>query len=174
MEEQFSCAAAPGSIDKNERLGGIPIVKVVRRELVVPLQLAGLGIERDNAIGIKIVSFALGAVIFGVGITGLPIDDAEFFIIGASEPGDRAAVLARIAFPGLRSGLVSRRHSPESPHLLSGCDGIGSQESTRALFATGRTGNHQIARYQRRGSCVIVLAPVGHLGVPFEVPGVAI
>ena len=37
-----------GELSKHGHLRRIPVVDVVRRELVVPLQLAGVGIERDD------------------------------------------------------------------------------------------------------------------------------
>ena len=46
-----SCAAAAAelAVDQHRRLRGIPVVRVVRRRLVVPLHLAGVDVDRDDA-----------------------------------------------------------------------------------------------------------------------------
>ena len=41
--------SADGEIGEDRHLGRVPVVHVVRRELVVPLELAGVGVERDAA-----------------------------------------------------------------------------------------------------------------------------
>ena len=59
----------------------------------IPLKLTGLGIEREDAIGVQIVAAAVVAVILGARIAGGPVDGVEFAIVGAGEPRGRAAVL---------------------------------------------------------------------------------
>ena len=100
LQQQLPRAAAVRRIHQHGRFGGIPIVQIVRRELVVPLQLAGRGIERQHGIGIQIVALALVAVEIRTGIADGPEQRVGFGIVGAGEPGRRAAVLDGAAHPG--------------------------------------------------------------------------
>jgi hypothetical protein len=43
---------------EHRHLRGVVVELVVRRELVVPLQLAGVGVERDDAVAIEVVAEA--------------------------------------------------------------------------------------------------------------------
>ena len=56
MQQEFSILSAELRIDENVGLVRIPIVSIVRSELVIPLQFAGRGIERQHAIRKQIVA----------------------------------------------------------------------------------------------------------------------
>ena len=60
-------------IDQDIGLGGIAILQVVRRELVVPFEIAGFGVERENAIGVEVVAGTVAVVAIGPGIAGGPV-----------------------------------------------------------------------------------------------------
>ena len=51
----------PHLVDEQHRLHGIPVVRVVRRELVIPLHLAGLRVQRDHARRVEVVADAFFA-----------------------------------------------------------------------------------------------------------------
>ena len=59
LYQQHAALALPACIDDHRRLGGIPVPQVVRRELVIPLQPASRWIEREDAVGVKVVAYAL-------------------------------------------------------------------------------------------------------------------
>src|SRR5690349_11778054 len=65
---QLAGLAAPVVVDQDGHLHRIPIVDVVRDELEIPFQLAGVCIERDGAIGVKVVSFSGISIPIGRGI----------------------------------------------------------------------------------------------------------
>ena len=52
--DKLSRLSAPFPIHEYRHLRGIPIMYVVRHELEIPLQLAGIGIKRDSAIGVQV------------------------------------------------------------------------------------------------------------------------
>ncbi len=56
MKQQLALAALPWSVDHNRGLGGVPVPEIVRSELVIPLELSGLAIEREDRVGIQIVA----------------------------------------------------------------------------------------------------------------------
>ena len=62
LQQQLARPSLPLRIHQHRRLRGVPVPQIVRRELVVPLQLAGLGIQRQDAVGIQIVARAIVAV----------------------------------------------------------------------------------------------------------------
>ena len=105
-------AALELDIGQHRNLRGVPIEFVVRRELVVPLQLAGIGVERDHRGTVQVVAQARIAVPIRTGIPGSPEGQIGFRIVGTGHPDGRAAVhpgivgFAVLAEPGLIAGLA--------------------------------------------------------------------
>ena len=64
---------------------------VVRRELVVPLQLASVRVERDDGGSEEVVAFAVGTVVVGAGIAGAEEHEVLLGIVGAGDPNRSAA-----------------------------------------------------------------------------------
>ena len=62
MEQKFGRLAVVSGVDQDVGFGGVAIVQVVRRELVVPLEVAGLGIEREDAVGVEVVAGTVAVV----------------------------------------------------------------------------------------------------------------
>src|SRR6185436_11788304 len=94
------------------------------------LQLAGVGIKRQNGAGVEIVAGANVAIIIGPGIAGAPVNQTEIRIEGAGEPGGAASALPRSGLlPGLVAGLAGRRDGIEAPGALPGRDVIRVQKS---------------------------------------------
>ena len=62
MQKKLSILAAIFCVHQDVGLGCIPIVNIVRSELVIPLQLSGTGIERQNAIRKQVVAASLAIV----------------------------------------------------------------------------------------------------------------
>ena len=58
VHQQLPLLAAPHAIHEDHVLRRVPVVAVVGRELIVPLALAGVGIERDDRIGEQVVAVA--------------------------------------------------------------------------------------------------------------------
>ena len=67
---ELARAAVPIRIDQNGDLRRIVIVRIVGRELKKPLELAGIGSESDDGIGVKVIAFALAGIPIGSGIPG--------------------------------------------------------------------------------------------------------
>ena len=65
MYQQLLLLSIAFNIDQNLLIRRIEIVSVVRDLLVVPFQFAGIGVERDYRVGIKIVAFAVVAMKIG-------------------------------------------------------------------------------------------------------------
>src|SRR2546423_10139482 len=91
LDQQLSGLALVGNVEKNGSFRGVKVEKVVRSELEIPFELAGIGVEGENAIGIKIVAGAGRSVKIGRGIAGAPKDGVEGGIVSAGHPGGAAA-----------------------------------------------------------------------------------
>src|SRR6185503_5219364 len=101
---------------------------VIGRELEIPLQRAGVGVQRDDAVGIEIVALTLRRIPVGAGIAGTEIDGVERRIEGAHRPDRGAARLPGIAVPGLRPLFARLRNGVEAPELLAGPGVVRSDE----------------------------------------------
>ena len=118
-------------------MNGIPVVSVMRRELIVPAELACVRIERQKTIGIKIVSLAAIAEVQRRWIARPPINQVQLGIITTGDPRWTSAVLCRILQPGISTGFVGKRNRLEAPRFLS-CIGIKSvDKSTDAELCPG-------------------------------------
>ena len=150
-------------------------MRVMRGCLVVPLQFARLWLQGQDGRGVKVVAFALLAVVVRSGIAGSPSracpNSASY------DPVNQATPLGcSIALPFQVSGawLAWFRNGPESPDLLAGFGIPGSDKSPRALFTTGGSGYDEIAGDERSRRSVVVLVPICHLAFPDEFSGVAV
>ena len=161
-------------VHQHGHVSGIPIVEVVRRELKVPAQLAGVGIKRDQRAGVQIVAFACVAIVIGTGISGSPVDDVEGGIVCAGNPGRRAARLPTLALPGFVSSLAGAGHSPEAPQAAPGVRVVCIEKSANAELAARDPDQHFVAEGQRRRGNSVPGAIVGYHRVPAQLAGVKI
>ena len=75
------------------------------------------------------------------------------------------------ALPRFGARLTTCRHGPEAPHLLAGGLIEGGNEAADPFVAAGDSGYHEVVHDERRTGTVVVLAPVGHRGLPQERAG---
>ena len=72
--------AAPLDVGEHRHLRRVVVHLVVRRELVVPFQRAGVGVERDDAVAIEVVAQTRAAVPVG---RGLPVPKNTRLVSGS-------------------------------------------------------------------------------------------
>ena len=87
------------SLDEQKRLIRVPVMCVVRCELVIPFHHTGFRIQSDHAVRIEIVALAIRAVEVGAGIADAPVEKVELRIVGAAHPRGAAGVLDGAADP---------------------------------------------------------------------------
>src|SRR5580700_789209 len=116
----------------------------------MPAQFSRLNVKRHHAIGVEIVAAALVAVGVREGITGGPVQQSGFRIVGPSEPGGRASGIERRAFPCLGTRLAALWQRPEAPCKLTGGRLVCGYESLEWSVAAGDAGDHKVAHHQRR------------------------
>src|SRR5260370_42029152 len=117
----------------------------MRSKLKVPLQLADLRVQRDDAVGIEIVAPARVAIVVFARVAGWPVNRIQLWIVGARKPCHRTSVFNALPLPRFRTRLAGPWHGPESPRLFSSGLVIGRQESAHPFFASRRSGDHQIS-----------------------------
>ena len=72
LQQDLPLLSAIARIDGHDRLHRVPVVEIVRRELVVPSPHAGLGVESDDRVRPEVVALPLGAVVVGTRVPGCP------------------------------------------------------------------------------------------------------
>ena len=73
LREQFAMHAVIHVVEQYRRLHRVPVVRVVRRGLEVPVQLARVGIQRHDGARIEVVSFTDITVQHGIRIPDAPV-----------------------------------------------------------------------------------------------------
>src|ERR1700752_3563126 len=90
------------------------------RELKVPNELAGHPSERDDAIGIEIVSRPYLALELWRRISDAPVEQIQLGVIAAGNPCRSPARAPGVVRPCLMSRLTGGRDRVETPTLLAG------------------------------------------------------
>src|SRR4029453_5353771 len=137
--------------------------------LVMPAQLPGIAVERDDRRGVQVVAFAGLAVIVGAGIASPPENQIQFRIVRASRPCRSAAVLPRLrvkALPRSMAGVFGTGGGGEPPRSFAGANVVGIDEAANALFVSGHTRNALVLEGDRRRRAAVAVAIILHLGVP--------
>ena len=166
--------AAPGRVDQRRRFLRVVVPDVVRRELEVPLQDAGLRVQRDDRIGIEIVAAAVVADEIRRRIAGRPVQQCPARnrrcpSATSSRPDDRWRFPAMSPTPARRGAARSR--SARLPCRLPDRRPRRIRARPRRRPTCRRPPG---CRPQRRAGGVVVLTPVGHLRFPQEPAGEAI
>src|SRR5215510_613629 len=109
----------------------------MRRELIMPTELTGVGVKRDDRRGVEVVAFAFRTVVIGSGVTGAPVHQVEFRIVGARHPDRAAAMLPRFrigATPRAVTRILGAGSRIEAPDLLSALHIVGIDETADAVL----------------------------------------
>src|SRR4026207_926453 len=106
MSPRPAPSPAPHSSTARGRLRRVPVVHIVRGELVVPAELAGVSIERDERSGVQVVAQAALAVIVRARIAGAAEQKNQLRTGPAGDPCARAPGLPGIARPRLVARLA--------------------------------------------------------------------
>src|SRR5215467_4059862 len=144
---------------------------VAGSELVIPLQFASLGVQRDGGTGEQVIALADIPVHVRTRISYAPIKKIEIWIITAGQPGGPAASFPAVSLPGVVPKLAGTGNRVESPEPLSGGGIIRIQETANAELSSGNADNHFIANRQGSRSNGVPLHGVGYLCLPKHTPG---
>ncbi len=139
-------------IEEHDVADRVVIPHIVLDLLVVPLELAAVYIERDDAVAVKVVPATVRPVEVRVWIAGAEDDEPELGIDRGRCPHHAAAALPGIAGICLWIG----RHP--APALLPGLCVVGRYESAQRPFAPGAADDdHSVVDLRRERLRVPVL-----------------
>ena len=170
-QEDLASDAVDDLVCEHRYFGGIPVVRVVWRELIVPRDDAAVGVEGHDRVGVEVVALAIVPVEVGTGIPRAPVDQVQRGIVAAGDPGGAAAALPRIAFPRLVALFPWTRHRPEAPRALASGGVVGIDEPTDAVLRSGDTDHHLVLHDERRRRGAVTQLVVVNHHVPHDRAG---
>ena len=105
--------------------------------LEIPAKFSGGGIKGDDAVGVEVRSFAIGAIKAVGGIAEWDEDEAALVVNGHGAPGAGAgAIFPAIGSPSLVAGLTEARHGMEAPDEFAGAGVEGARIAAGAFAGT--------------------------------------
>ena len=181
--------AAAVHVEGHELVDAVEVPAVVRGVLVVPDDLAGLDVDGDGRARVQVVALTDVAVPRRR-VAGAEVGQAGLGVVGAAQPGSRAAGLPQVARPGLVGragdtvlGLVARLvvgvahvafdHRAD-PDQRAGLGIAGLDAAHHAEFAAGHAGQHQAASDQGSGRVAVAVLVVVDLLAPDDFTGVLV
>src|SRR5882672_42033 len=169
LHKQFPRPALVGKIDQNRGFRRVIVEQVMRCELKMPLQLSGVRIQREHAIGVEIIAGPRAAIEIRRRITRAPVQRVEFGVVGSRHPSGAAATQIRIAWPTFRAGLARAWNGPEAPGQLAGLGVEGGKEAAYAIVTPGGADDHFVFDHQRRAGSSVVFVSYGATSAPLVV-----
>ena len=167
-QQKLARLAFPYRVHQHHGLGGVPVMGVIGRELVVPFELAGHGVQRHHRIGVEIGAAALRRIGVGKRIAHRPIKRAGLGIVRAGFPGRAAAGFQRPADPGLGERLTRLGNGVEAPGLLAAVGMEGDQETAHGGITARNARDHQVVddHHRSRGVDLAFLRRLGQRLAP--------
>src|SRR5207247_4110071 len=101
--------------------------------LIMPFQLARVGVERDHRRGVEIVARPRVAVPIGPRVADAPVGQVRVRIVRTGDPNRSAAGLPGVAAPTFATRLAGSGNRVEAPRLPAGLDVVRRQETADAL-----------------------------------------
>src|SRR5207249_3237674 len=140
--------AVPDHLEKNWSRFQVVVPDVVMNGLEIPFQFAGLRVERDQTVTVKIGAFAVGTMEIVGRRTMRQIDKTRFRIQADQAPDIRSGTLLPVvAFPCLTtwlSGARNRVKLPDEFARVSVPRSCVSSESQTGLFLNTCTGDDEV------------------------------
>ena len=179
MDERRDFLAVVIDVDHHRRIDLIPIPGIVGIVLMVRHDFARLGFHGEYRVAVERAEFRVLRRGTLVGqprtrIADAPIHQVEFGIVGAGHPNGTAAVLVRIAFPGVAVLFARAWNRVNAPRFFTGLRIERGEESANAHLAA-RTADHDLVfDDQRRERAVIALRVIGNLRIPNDFAGLRV
>src|SRR5579859_3879398 len=117
------------ALEQYRNLRGVIVMLVVLGELEIPLELAGVRIQRQKRIAIQVIARAALSAIGRRRIPGGPERDVRCGIVGSGNPRRRPANFPGIPLPTFVTGLAGPRNGVEAPLAFAAVRVIGVDES---------------------------------------------
>ena len=173
LQRERRLLALDRRVHQHELVDAVVVPDVVRRRLVVPDDLAGVGVEGERAGGVEIGVLAVLAAVRpadpappGRGVAGAVVDEVELRVVGADEPGGAPARLPRLALPRLVARLAGARDRVGPPDLAAGLLVVRGDRAAHAVLAPGEARHHEVLRDRGRRGDRVALLVVHDLRLP--------
>src|SRR5262249_47315993 len=131
----------------------VKVVRIIRRILVTPFDLAVARRKREYACRPFVVARSIFGIPIRAGIADALIERVAFRVVGRRLPDRGAAVAPALlaVLPGLVAGLAGTRNRVGAPDLLPGIEVGRVDPAADAIFAAGGARDREVADDQRRG-----------------------
>ena len=153
LHEHLAAASLHVQLGEDQLPAPVVVIGVVRRELVVPDDLARLGPKREHGRRVEVVARPpLRRP--RRGIADAPVHEIELRIVGARDPGRATASLPGIAVlrPGFVALLAARRNRVAAPQMLAAPGVPAVDEAADTKLRAGDPGDEHTVRDERRDS----------------------
>ncbi len=128
-------------LEQHHLVRRIVVPHVLLDLLTIPFQIAGLGIERYDRIGVEVVTLPVRVDEIFPRIAGAVEDRVRLRVVSAGHPSAAAAIFAALARPTLRVVL----DGVEFPHLLASFGFDTEDFPLRRQFAGSRAESQDVA-----------------------------
>src|SRR5438067_4542777 len=138
LRDRFYGAPADGDIRQDRRAGNVHVPYAVVNQLVVPLALAGLQVNGDDALTEEAAARAIAAVVIAGGQFHGQIDKAELFVNGDLRPYTGIAGVGEgVLPPGVGSILTGLGNRVKDPKALAGAHIKAAHVAAHVFAALG-------------------------------------
>ena len=144
LNQQLARRAVDRAVHQHRHFRRIPVVRVVRRCLKSPHQLSGVGVERDDGAGPRVVAGPRRPVQYRRGISRADVDEIELGIVRAGHPHLTAGGAA-----ALRAWRSDRRRAVEGPLHLAGLRIERLQGAGQVVEVSGDADEQMVADDER-------------------------
>ena len=166
------------AVDDDQLEHLVEVVRLGRNVLEVPLDLAGLRVERQRRVAVQ--RRALGAALRagpGLGLRGGPVDQVGVRVVAAGDPGVGAGPeRERQVAPGVAAGLARAGHRGGAPQLGAGLGVVGRDEADVVLvvLAARDARDHHALHDDGAARVAVAELVVGHLLLPHHLAGAGV
>ena len=138
-------------LEQDALTDAVVVPHVVRGALVVPANLTGVDVNRDDAVGVEVVAFANTSVEVGRRVAGAHVQQIGLRVEGAGDPAVRATPCPGLALggPGLGAGLAGLRHRVAAPLVLAGVEVEGVEVAAHPELPAGAPDDDHVLHDQR-------------------------
>ena len=165
-QHHFGGLALPVQVHQHRDLNRVVIVGVVRRELEMPLERAGVRVECDHRVGVQVVAGALIGVPVRTRIADAPVGEIEFRVVRPGDPHRATAVFPGVAGPGIVPGLAGSWNRVEAPRFFSRFRVEGRDEAADAELGPADADDHFVFHDERGHRDRVRQLHVGNGDVP--------
>ena len=152
----------------------VEVVHLVREELEVPDDLAGLRPDREDRRGVEVVARPHGGIP-RPGVAGAPVGEIELGIVGAGDPGRAAAAQVRVAGrPRVVPLLAGAGNRVGAPQELAGLGIAAVDEAAHAELGAGDAGDQHAVGDLRRAGHREAFLPLDDLLLPDLLAGLLV